>query len=112
MGAPRKGKRLLWNKEQGPKRKLDTFATHEFTAKGNRIAIKDPFRAYNDFAEAADDYGRFLSTNKRYARCFALTRDANRFADCLAESGYATDPRYAVLVKTLMRQNEPHKYDI
>jgi flagellum-specific peptidoglycan hydrolase FlgJ len=31
--------------------------------------------------------------------------------DCLARSGYATDPRYAELLKAIIRQSDLTQYD-
>src|SRR3954447_2169313 len=42
-----------------------TFTTHE-VIKGKSVTIVDNFRAYQDYGDAADDYGRFLNENSRY----------------------------------------------
>lgn len=52
------------------------------------------FRAYGSWAEAFDDYARFLTENPRYRQ--ALTAgNAAGFAHGLQAAGYATDPAYA-----------------
>lgn len=52
------------------------------------------FRAYGSYAEAFDDYARFLTENPRYRQALAAG-DAVGFARGLQAAGYATDPAYA-----------------
>lgn len=52
------------------------------------------FRAYGSYAEAFDDYARFLTENPRYRQALAAG-DAAGFAHGLQGAGYATDPAYA-----------------
>ncbi len=52
------------------------------------------FRAYGSYAEAFDDYARFLTENPRYRQALAAG-DAAGFAKGLQAAGYATDPAYA-----------------
>jgi flagellar protein FlgJ len=52
------------------------------------------FRAYGSWAEAFDDYARFLTENPRYRQALAAG-DAAGFAHGLQAAGYATDPAYA-----------------
>jgi type VI secretion system secreted protein VgrG len=80
-----------------------TAVTHEFE-NGKRTQVIDEFRAYNNFEEAAIDYGRFLSTNPRYAKAFDFSDDPLRFADEVARAGYATDPEYASKLKSILRK--------
>ena len=102
------GRRVKGNAYFGIKGKSPTggstaFATHE-VVEGKTVAITDQFRAYANFGEAADDYGRFLSENARYQKCFAYPRNPHRFIDELADAGYATDPDYARKIKNLIRK--------
>ncbi len=62
---------------------------------GRREVVKDKFRAYASYEEALRDYADFLRTNPRYADVFAGEHDAISFARSLQQAGYATDPRYA-----------------
>jgi flagellar protein FlgJ len=87
-----------------------SFATHEVVA-GRVTTVSDSFRAYASLADAADDYGRFLRTSKRYASCFAFSSQPEQFADRLAEAGYATDPDYAPKLKSIMRAHNLARYD-
>jgi len=52
------------------------------------------FRSYGSYAEAFDDYARFLTENPRYRQALAAG-DAAGFARGLQAAGYATDPAYA-----------------
>ena len=60
---------------------------------GDRVKLKDSFRAYGSYDESIEDYGLFLRENKRYKPMLeADTLDEQIMA--LGESGYATDPEY------------------
>jgi flagellar protein FlgJ len=52
------------------------------------------FRAYASYADAFRDYAHLMSSNPRYAGVLQQD-DALGFARALQESGYATDPKYA-----------------
>ena len=93
-GKSVKGNAYFGIKGKSPSGATTTFTTTEFE-KGKKITIQDSFRAYKDFAESADDYGRMLKSNSRYAGCFAHSNDPLKFADALQAAGYATDPNYA-----------------
>jgi flagellar protein FlgJ len=53
------------------------------------------FRAYTDVAATFDDYTEFLMDNPRYSGVSGHGADVAGFANALQSSGYATDPRYA-----------------
>ena len=78
---------------------------------GQVIHEAQTFRAYTSFADAADDYGRFLTTNPRYAGCFHYANDPVNFVQTLAAAGYATDPHYASKVVAVMRGHNLIAYD-
>jgi hypothetical protein len=88
-------------KGKSPSGSSTTFATTEFV-NGKKIGITDTFRAYKDIDEAADDYGRMLAQNPRFAACFAYASDPLKFADQLQANGYATDPTYASKLKSII----------
>jgi flagellum-specific peptidoglycan hydrolase FlgJ len=85
-------------------------ATHEYVG-GARVAVSDSFRAYKDFADAADGYGEFLATNPRYADCFRYTDDPLKFLHALVVAGYATDPSYEVKVAGIIERYVLTQYD-
>lgn len=105
-----KGNAYFGVKGKAPDGTSVNIATHENTAQG-RVAINDNFRAYTSFYEAADDYGRMLSTNSRFAEAFQHTDDAGKFAEALQRGGYATDPGYANKLKTVIKSFHLDQYD-
>jgi flagellar protein FlgJ len=56
--------------------------------------LTQKFRAYGSYAEAFQDYAALLQGNRRYAAVLGRT-DSAGFAQGLQRAGYATDPRYA-----------------
>ncbi|HEX8365231.1 MAG TPA: glucosaminidase domain-containing protein [Allosphingosinicella sp.] len=90
-------------KGKSPSGKSTTFTTHEVIG-GKAIKLDDKFRAYESLDEAADDYGRFLNENPRYAKCFSHKDDPEQFVTELAAAGYATDPDYAAKIISMIRR--------
>ncbi|HET8905296.1 MAG TPA: flagellar assembly peptidoglycan hydrolase FlgJ, partial [Saccharospirillum sp.] len=68
--------------------------THEYV-EGNRISIRDAFRAYEDPSQSFNDYVDFLKNNPRYQAALDQVDDPERFVRSLQSAGYATDPEYA-----------------
>ena len=73
--------------------------------------MSDSFRAYANFSEAAEDYGKFLTTNQRYVSAFAYTNNPSKFAEQLQVAKYATDPQYAEKLKTIISTYYLDEYD-
>ncbi len=63
---------------------------------------KADFRAYGDVAATFDDYTDFLTDNPRYSDVRDHGEDVAGFANALQASGYATDPRYADKITSIM----------
>lgn len=61
------------------------------------------FRAYGSYEEAFSDYGKFLSSNPRYANVLTAP-DAASAARGLQQAGYATDPHYGGKLIRIMKQ--------
>ncbi len=61
------------------------------------------FRAYGSYEEAFSDYGKFLSSNPRYANVLTAP-DAAGAARGLQQAGYATDPQYGGKLIRIMKQ--------
>ena len=61
------------------------------------VAVKkvEPFRVYNNFSEAFDDFVGFLKSNSRYQPALNNTGNSEQFLQDLQKAGYATDPKYA-----------------
>ena len=64
----------------------------------------DTFRAYDSYADAFRDYGNLLRNNARYQNVIAQGQDAAGFAHGLQQAGYATDPKYAQKLMSVIRQ--------
>jgi flagellar protein FlgJ len=72
----------------------------------NGVATKqvEKFRAYSSYAEAFNDYAAMLSSNPRYANVMQQTDNPSGMAQALQKSGYATDPKYADKLVSVMKQ--------
>lgn len=70
---------------------------------GVAVRRRDPFRAYDSFAESFSDYARFLRSNPRYQDALTKTDDPEAFLQGLQSAGYATDPAYARKVASVLR---------
>ena len=68
--------------------------------------VRDWFRAYPDAARAFNAHGEFLVRNKRYAKAFQVAHDPYAFAAEVARAGYATDPSYERVLKSVMQKIE------
>lgn len=87
-----------------------SFRTTEFV-NGKNVSITDSFRSYATFKDAAEDYGKFLTSNIRYNAAFLYANDPNKFAEQLQAAGYATDPRYADKLKAIISTYYLDEYD-
>ena len=71
----------------------------------------DCFRVYNNPEESFRDHSEFL-LRKRYAALFELNKDDYvGWARGLKAAGYATNPRYAELLISLIERYNLHQYD-
>jgi flagellum-specific peptidoglycan hydrolase FlgJ len=77
---------------------------------GQRIMVNAPFRKYADWLGSIRDHAAFLVNNKRYAPAFKAST-GEQFAQAIAAAGYATDPKYADLLISIMRQHGLAQYD-
>lgn len=64
----------------------------------------EKFRAYASYTEAFNDYASMLSSNPRYAPVMQQSDSPAGMAQALQQSGYATDPKYAEKLVSVMRQ--------
>lgn len=64
----------------------------------------EKFRAYSSYDEAFKDYATMLSSNPRYANVLQQSSSPVAMAQALQKSGYATDPKYAEKLVSVMRQ--------
>jgi flagellar protein FlgJ len=63
----------------------------------------ESFRAYDSYADSFRDYANLLRGNARYQNVIAQGQDAAGFAQGLQQAGYATDPRYAQKLMSVIR---------
>jgi flagellar protein FlgJ len=64
--------------------------------------VRAQFRAYDSLAEGVADYVRFLKDNPRYRAALEAGGDAGAYAGELQAAGYATDPRYADKIRSIL----------
>lgn len=69
---------------------------------GLPVPVRAQFRAYDSLAEGVADYVRFLKDNPRYRAALEAGSDAGAYAGELQAAGYATDPRYADKIRSIL----------
>lgn len=62
---------------------------------GSTQRMLGEFRAYSSYEESFADYARLIGQQPRYAQVMQNLGDPNAFASAMQRSGYATGPRYA-----------------
>jgi peptidoglycan hydrolase FlgJ len=73
---------------------------------GVPVPQRAKFRAYDSPVDSFRDYVEVLRNNPRFAGALNTGSDARAFAHALQKGGYATDPRYAMKIETIV-QNLP-----
>jgi flagellar protein FlgJ len=70
----------------------------------NGVAYKqvEKFRAYASYAEAFQDYASLIGNNPRYAAVLQQGGDVAGMAQAIQKAGYATDPKYADKLASIM----------
>lgn len=84
---------------QGERREL---ATHE-VRQGMSQLERAAFRAYGSMADSFNDYTQLISSQPRYERARAVADKPDAYVEALQQAGYATDPKYARKLQSLMR---------
>lgn len=70
------------------------------------------FRSYDDAALSYIDHSLFLTSRSRYSSLFELSlKDYKSWARGLKKAGYATNPKYADLLITIIERYELDQYD-
>ncbi len=78
----------------------------------NDDAPNECFRVYGDARESYEDHSVFLSTGRRYASLFSLSRtDYKGWARGLKKAGYATSPTYASALIDIIERYGLARYD-
>lgn len=84
----------------GWKGKVVNIMTTEYE-NGVARKVKQPFRAYDSYAESFADYARLISKNGRYSDVLTAP-SAEEAAHRIQAAGYATDPAYADKLISIM----------
>lgn len=84
---------------QGGKTLVDTIEFEQGIAQTQ----KAPFRTYQNFAEALQDYVEFVKHNPRYENAIKNTHEPERYFSELQQAGYATDPKYADKIDKVLK---------
>ena len=71
--------------------------------KGKRVIVPAKWRKYASYAESIADHSKFLTTNPRYKKALTIT-DPIEFARAIQAAGYATDPKYADKLISIMKR--------
>lgn len=77
---------------------------------GKRYDVKDGFRVYPDWSTSILDYGVFLTVNPRYKKSIGLTNYKDQI-HAIHDAGYATDPRYASKIISIIEDYHLHGID-
>ncbi len=96
-------------KGKSPSGNSVNFGTHEDTAGGTQ-QINASFRAYESYAEAAEDYAQVVTTNKVFAGALLFRKEPDKFIAELAKH-YATDKKYATSVVSIIKSHDLEQYD-
>jgi flagellar protein FlgJ len=78
------------------------ITTTEFE-NGEAKKVKAKFRVYSSYLEALSDYVGMLTRNPRYA-AVTTAATAEQGAQALQSAGYATDPKYAQKLTSMIQQ--------
>jgi len=79
--------------------------------RGHKQTVDAFFRRYLSLADSIKDHALFLKKNPRYKAAFDCPTGIE-FAKTIAECGYATDPGYAQLLISLIKQHNLEQYDV
>lgn len=78
-----------------------SVTTTEFRA-GTPVKEQASFRQYENFEQSIQDYLKFVSDNPRYEFALSVRQKPEAYVEALQEAGYATDPKYADKLKSVM----------
>lgn len=67
-----------------------------------KYTIQSYFRKYSTPEESFTDHGNFFLQNPRYAEALKVRDNPDAFIDAIAAAGYATGPRYAADLKSIV----------
>jgi len=70
--------------------------------------VKDWFRKYDSPEESFSDHAEFFFRYKRYEKALEVRYNPYRFAEEIFKAGYATDPKYDIILKGVIKTIEKH----
>ena len=85
--------------------------TSEFVDGRKRTEVAR-FARYATPAESFQSHALLLSRGARYALAMAVKNDPAKFAAALQKCGYSTNPSYASLLMSLVKQFDLTQYDV
>lgn len=88
-------------KGEGPNGFVEVMTTEYYRGKPEKVIPR--FRAYHNFEESFEDYAKLITKARRYKPAMAVKDNPEEFARQLQKCGYATDPRYADKLISVMR---------
>lgn len=65
---------------------------------------RSAFRSYTSYAESFSDYVNFIQSNSRYDKALQEGGTASNYLRELQQAGYATDPKYAEKIESIMNR--------
>lgn len=89
-----------------------TRPTREFSKERGWYTTTAKFASFDNPEESFKDHARLFAEYRRYSVAMYHKGDPNRFAEEIARAGYATDPKYADKLKTLMKTYDLYGYDV
>lgn len=67
---------------------------------------KANFRSYSSFEQSFSDYVDFIKENSRYQKALENTDSPKKYLQELQNAGYATDPKYAEKINSILNRDE------
>lgn len=106
-GAPENKRQLLRTREILPTQQAkfpEILSVRPLALGKYEYIVRDWFRKYDTPEESFTDHANFFLENKRYAKALQARNNPYRFAEAIAQAGYATDPYYANTLKKLIQR--------
>jgi peptidoglycan hydrolase-like protein with peptidoglycan-binding domain len=107
-GLATKGKNLFGIKGKGPAGSI-TMPTYEWE-RGQKIKINAAFRKYNTWAESIADHSALFLRLSRYKNLIG-EKDYKRACQKVQQDGYATDPKYAANLISMIEKYKLYRFD-
>lgn len=103
--TPANKKQLIRTREvmSGPDAKFPEIISVTKRKDGKyEYVVRDWFMKYDTPEESFTDHAEFFFRNKRYEKALEVRYNPYLFAEAIAKAGYATDPNYAKILKSVI----------